>query len=552
MLRPPAAAPSGDDDAPAHRYTAALAQEIELRWQERWDVEGTFEAPNPAGPLADPEGVAERGRKLFVLDMFPYPSGTGLHVGHPLGFTGTDVYSRYQRMAGRNVLYSMGFDAFGLPAEQFAVQTGTHPAVTTAQNVADVPRADPPARPEPRPAPLDRHHRSGVLPLDAVDLPADLRVVVRSRAGQPGGDAWAAPARSASCAPSSTPAPASWTTVASGGSCRPRSGPRRSTGYRLAYVSDAPVNWCPGLGTVVANEEVTADGRSDRGNFPVFKRNMRQWMMRITAYADRLIDDLDVFEWTESLKTIQRNWIGRSHGARIDFDSPAGPITVFTTRPDTLFGATFMVLAPEHPLVPALTGGDEAEAVLAYKRQAEARKDVDRQDENRVKTGVFTGSYATNPVTGQDIPIWIADYVLMGYGTGAIMAVPCGDQPRLRVRPRLRARHPRHPAAARRVVRGARHRADAGHRPLAGGVRRRRAIRQLGEQGRRPERHDVRRRRHRGHQRVAGGPRASARRRSPTSCATGCSAASATGASRSRSSTTSTATRTPCPTTSCR
>ncbi|MET0910512.1 MAG: leucine--tRNA ligase, partial [Ilumatobacteraceae bacterium] len=197
---------------------------------------------------------------------------------------------------------------------------------------------------------------------------------------------------------------------------------------RLAYVAEAPVNWCPGLGTVVANEEVTADGRSDRGNFPVFKRNMRQWMMRITAYADRLVDDLDVLEWTDSLKTIQRNWIGRSHGAMVDFASPAGPITVFTTRPDTLFGATFMVLAPEHPLVADLTTGDEAMAVLEYKRQAAARQDIDRQDVDRLKTGVFTGSYATNPVTGQDVPVWIADYVLMGYGTGAIMAVPCGDQ----------------------------------------------------------------------------------------------------------------------------
>jgi leucyl-tRNA synthetase len=199
-------------------------------------------------------------------------------------------------------------------------------------------------------------------------------------------------------------------------------------GQRLAYVSEAPVNWAPGLGTVVANEEVTADGRSDRGNFPVFKRQMRQWMMRITAYADRLLDDLDLLDWTDSLKTMQRNWIGRSTGAEVHFPSPAGPISVFTTRPDTLFGATFMVLAPEHPLVADLTTGDHAEAVLEYKQQAATKKDVDRQDENRQKTGVFTGSYATNPVTGQDIPVWIADYVLMGYGTGAIMAVPCGDQ----------------------------------------------------------------------------------------------------------------------------
>ena len=198
--------------------------------------------------------------------------------------------------------------------------------------------------------------------------------------------------------------------------------------HRLAYVSEAPVNWCPGLGTVVANEEVTADGRSDRGNFPVFKRSMRQWMMRITSYADRLIDDLDLLDWSDAIKTMQRNWIGRSSGAWVHFPSPAGEIVVFTTRPDTLFGATFMVLAPEHPFVDALTTADHAAAVTEYRRQAAAKKDIDRQDEGREKTGVFTGSYAVNPLNGEQIPVWIADYVLMGYGTGAIMAVPCGDQ----------------------------------------------------------------------------------------------------------------------------
>ncbi|HEY4608850.1 MAG TPA: leucine--tRNA ligase, partial [Ilumatobacteraceae bacterium] len=199
-------------------------------------------------------------------------------------------------------------------------------------------------------------------------------------------------------------------------------------GYRLAYVSQAPVNWCPGLGTVVANEEVTADGRSDRGNFPVFKRNMRQWMMRITAYADRLIGDLDLLEWSDAIKAMQRNWIGRSEGATVHFESPAGPITVFTTRPDTLFGATFMVLAPEHPLVDSLTTPERRAAVAQYRHQAATKKDIDRQDDTREKTGVATGSYAINPLTGESIPVWIADYVLMGYGTGAIMAVPCGDQ----------------------------------------------------------------------------------------------------------------------------
>ena len=198
--------------------------------------------------------------------------------------------------------------------------------------------------------------------------------------------------------------------------------------HRLAYVSEAPVNWCPGLGTVVANEEVTADGRSDRGNFPVFKRSMRQWMMRITTYADRLIDDLELLDWTDAIKSMQRNWIGRSHGAEVHFPSAAGDITVFTTRPDTLFGASFMVLSPEHPFVDELTVADQAATVAAYREQAGKKKDFERQDETREKTGVFTGSYATNPVNGEQIPVWIADYVLMGYGTGAIMAVPCGDQ----------------------------------------------------------------------------------------------------------------------------
>ena len=279
---------------------------------------------------------------------------------------------------------------------------------------------------------------------------------------------------------------------------------------------------------------------------------MRQWMMRITAYADRLIDDLDVLEWTDSLKTMQRNWIGRSHGARVDFASPAGPITVFTTRPDTLFGATFMVLAPEHPLVPDLTGSEEAEAVLAYRRQAATRKDVDRQDENREKTGVFTGSYATNPVTGQDIPIWIADYVLMGYGTGAIMAVPCGDQrdfefarvfgldipPIQRPPDAWFAAH----GIAPTLDTDAWPEAFVGDAPYVNsandGVDLNGMTSVADGHGRRST--------------PGWRPRASARRRSPTSCATGCSAASATGASRSRSSTTSTASRTPCPTTTCR
>ena len=359
--------------------------------------------------------------------MFPYPSGTGLHVGHPLGYTGTDVYVRHQRMAGRNVLYTMGFDAFGLPAEQYAVQTGRHPAETTAANVATYRR-------QLRRLGLSHDRRRSIETTD----PGYYRWTqwIFSEIF----DAWYDPdaVRPDGGIGRARPIAALIAEYESGAREVPggRAWSRLTAderadvidGQRLAYVAEAPVNWCPGLGTVVANEEVTADGRSDRGNYPVFKRTMRQWMMRITAYADRLADDLDHLDWSDSLKTMQRNWIGRSAGARVQFDSPAGPMEVFTTRPDTLFGATFMVLAPEHPMVADLTTSEHAPAVAEYRRQAEGRKDIDRQDENRIKTGVFTGSYATNPVTGQDIPVWVADYVLMGYGTGAIMGVPCGDQ----------------------------------------------------------------------------------------------------------------------------
>ncbi len=424
---PTATATAGAEEIPPHRYTAELAQVIEARWQDYWDANGTFEAPNPAGPLGDPAAVAAMGPKLFVLDMFPYPSGAGLHVGHPLGFTGTDVYSRYQRMNRRNVLYSMGFDAFGLPAEQYAVQTGQHPAVTTAQNVATYRR-------QLRRLGLSHDRRRSVETTDPGYYRWTQWIFSRifdswydAEAPRPDGGT----GRARPIAELRAEFDDGIRELDDGRDWSALSPAERADvidGHRLAYIAEAPVNWCPGLGTVLANEEVTPDGRSDRGNYPVFKRTMRQWMLRITAYAERLIDDLDHLDWTDSLKTIQRNWIGRSTGAWVDFPSPAGPITVFTTRPDTLFGATFMVLAPEHPLVADLTTSEHAPVVAEYRRQAEARKDIERQDENRAKTGVFTGSYATNPVTGQDIPIWVADYVLMGYGTGAIMAVPCGDQ----------------------------------------------------------------------------------------------------------------------------
>jgi leucyl-tRNA synthetase len=407
-------------DTPPFRYTSALAQDIELRWQDWWAENGTFETPNPSGPLGDPELAAARGEKLFVLDMFPYPSGTGLHVGHPLGFIGTDVFARFKRMTGHNVLHTMGFDAFGLPAEQFAVETGQHPRITTEQNVNTYRR-------QLRRLGLGHDPRRSVSTTDPqyyrwtqwifsqvfnawLDPELDIarpiaELVAEFESGSrptPDGRAWA--------------------------DMSAHEQNQVIDGYRLAYVSDAPVNWCPGLGTVVANEEVTADGRSDRGNFPVFKRNMRQWMMRITSYADRLIDDLELLDWTDSIKSMQRNWIGRSHGANVHFESPAGELTVFTTRPDTLFGATFMVLAPEHPFVDTLTTAEQADRVAEYRRSAAGKNEIDRTDDTREKTGVFTGSYATNPLSGDQIPIWIADYVLMGYGTGAIMAVPCGDQ----------------------------------------------------------------------------------------------------------------------------
>ncbi len=420
------AAPASPDDAP-HRYTSARANELEVRWQDRWDAEGTFRTPNPVGELADPDHPNAAGEKLFVLDMFPYPSGEGLHVGHPLGYTGTDVYCRYQRMAGRNVLYTMGYDAFGLPAEQYAVETGQHPAVTTAAAVATYRR-------QLRRLGMSYDRRRSIETTDPAYYRWTQWIFTRIF------EAWYDPAAPRPDGGTGRARPISELVdeLASGRRATPdgrpwsalNEGERAAVvdGYRLAYVADAPVNWCPGLGTVVANEEVTADGRSDRGDFPVFKRTMRQWMMRITAYAERLLEDLDRLDWSDSLKTMQRNWIGRSHGARIDFDSPAGPISVFTTRPDTLFGATFLVLAPEHPLVPDLTTSQMAAQVVQYRRDVAGFADAERTNEDRQKTGVFTGSYATNPATGQDIPIWVADYVLMGYGTGAIMAVPCGDE----------------------------------------------------------------------------------------------------------------------------
>ncbi|MGI5468717.1 leucine--tRNA ligase [Streptomyces sp. CA-132043] len=422
--------------AAPHRYTAALAADIEARWQDFWDANGTYEAPNPSGDLAgDPELVARP--KKFIMDMFPYPSGAGLHVGHPLGYIATDVYARHQRMTGHNVLHTLGFDAFGLPAEQYAVQTGTHPRVSTEANIVNM-------KAQLRRLGLGHDQRRSVETIDPAYYKWTQWIFLQIFNSWY--DAEAGKARPIDelvaqfeAGERETPDGRAWADLAA---------IERANilgEYRLAYASDAPVNWCPGLGTVLANEEVTADGRSERGNFPVFKAKLRQWNMRITAYADRLLNDLDGLDWPDAIKLQQRNWIGRSEGARVDFPVDGRRITVFTTRQDTLFGATYMVLAPEHELVSGedsivpdawpegthdvWTGGyaTPAEAVAAYRKQAASKSDVERQAEAKDKTGVFTGAYATNPVSGERVPVFIADYVLMGYGTGAIMAVPAHD-----------------------------------------------------------------------------------------------------------------------------
>ena len=444
----PDAPPTSIDDAPQgdvrFRYTAALAGEVEQRWQDRWDELGTYHTPNPTGPLTDGAGrhADPASSTFFVMDMFPYPSGAGLHVGHPLGYIATDVVGRYRRMAGDNVLHALGYDAFGLPAEQFAVQTGQHPRITTEANMANMRR-------QLRRLGLGHDPRRTFATTDADYVRWTQWIFLQvfgswydpDAARPDGGTGRARPVAELEAA------------FASGARPTPDGRPwadlddverrRVIDAHRLAYVSETPVNWCPGLGTVLANEEVTVDGRSERGNFPVFKRSLRQWNMRITAYADRLIDDLDLIDWPDKVRAMQRNWIGRSEGAQVRFAVVGGQeVEVFTTRPDTLFGATFMVVSPEHALldeVPAAwpdgthavwTGGHRTptDAVAAYRAEAAAKTAVERQADAGRKTGVFTGHLAINPVTGLPIPVFTADYVLMGYGTGAIMAVPGGDE----------------------------------------------------------------------------------------------------------------------------
>jgi leucyl-tRNA synthetase len=355
--------------------TAYLPSALEPHWQQRWSAAQAFRARNPGEPGFDPAQ-----RKHYVLDMFPYPSGSGLHVGHAVGYVATDAVARRRRALGENVLHPMGWDAFGLPAEQYAIQTGQHPSVTTAHNTANFRRQ-----------------------LQRIGLSYDWERELDT----------------------SNPRYYRWTQWIFA----------RLYERGLAYQTEVPVWWCEELKTVLANEEVI-NGRSERGNHPCVRRPLRQWMLRITAYADRLLADLDGLDWPESVKSMQREWIGRSEGAQIRFELPehaGAEVEVFTTRPDTLFGATFLVLAPEHALVQRISSDAQRAAVEAYVRASAAKSELERAELSKVKTGVFTGAYAHNPAFESGdararIPIWVADYVLAGYGTGAIMAVPGQDQ----------------------------------------------------------------------------------------------------------------------------
>ncbi|MEX2363825.1 MAG: leucine--tRNA ligase, partial [Balneolaceae bacterium] len=343
-----------------HSYNPA---DIETKWQKYWLENKTFQTPTD-----------KTKPKYYVLDMFPYPSGAGLHVGHPEGYTATDIIARYKRMKGFNVLHPIGWDAFGLPAEQYAIKTGTHPKTTTEKNI-------------------NKFREQ----LQAIGFSYDWDREVNTT--DPDYYKWT-----------------QWIFL-------------QLFKKGLAYEDEVAVNWCPELGTVLANEEVI-DGKSEVGGFPVIRKPMRQWVLKITAYADRLLEDLEDLDWPHSLKEMQRNWIGKSIGAEIDFEVSdfEEKIRVFTTRPDTIFGATYMVLAPEHHLVKKITTKEQQAAVENYREEAAKKSDLDRQELSKEKSGVFTGAYAVNPANEEKIPIWIADYVLASYGTGAIMAVPGQDE----------------------------------------------------------------------------------------------------------------------------
>ena len=381
--------------------------QIEPKRQALWEAAHTFHAPNPGEPGFDPAKP-----KYFVMDMFPYPSGEGLHVGHPEGYTATDIIARYKRMRGFNVLHPMGWDAFGLPAEQYAIKTGQHPAVTTARNIAKFKKQ-----------------------LQDIGFAYDWQREVNTT--DPGYYRWT-----------------QWiflqiyhswfnpvTQRAEPISTYQGENPDEA---RLAYIGEAAVNWCPALGTVLANEEVI-DGKSEVGGHPVERRPMRQWKLRITAYAQRLIDELDGLDWPESIKLLQRNWIGRSEGAEVRFPVADADqtITVFTTRPDTLYGATYMVLAPEHSLVDQIVTDEQWPAIREYRERTARKSDLERTELAKEKTGVWTGAFAVNPVNGQRIPIWIADYVLLGYGTGRHHGRSRPRRAGLGIRPPIRPAHSR-------------------------------------------------------------------------------------------------------------
>ncbi len=392
---------------------------IEPYWQARWEQTQCFVTPRLPG-----------AQKAYILDMFPYPSGDGLHVGHPEGYTATDIMSRFYRMRGYDVMHPMGFDAFGLPAEEHAIKTGTHPRAQTESNI-------------------NTFRRQLKMLGFSYDWQRELATIDRGYFRWTQWiflqlfDSWFDRDAQQGRPISELPIP---DTVKLEGAAAVA---RYQDEHRLAYQAEAPVNWCPALGTVLANEEVI-DGRSERGGHPVERRPLRQWMLRITEYADRLERGLEALDWPESIKLLQRNWIGRSEGAEVDFYLGAEPeyhawkdarrsfglpvkpgldvLRIYTTRPDTLFGATYMVVAPEHRLVDQLTTAEQRDAVDEYRRQAAAKSDLERTDLAKDKSGVFTGAFAINPVNHMPVPIWIADYVLASYGTGAIMAVPAHDQ----------------------------------------------------------------------------------------------------------------------------
>jgi leucyl-tRNA synthetase len=375
---------------------------IEPKWQQYWDEQRTFATTD----------FSEKP-KHYVLDMFPYPSGAGLHVGHPEGYTATDILCRYRRMKGFHVLHPMGWDAFGLPAEQYAIQTGTHPRLTTQRNIATFKRQI-----KSLGFSYDWDREVDTTDPNYVKWTQWIFLLLH--------DTWYDAAQNKGRPISELPIPKD---IIGEPAIR-----KFQDSHRLAYMADVPVWWCPALGTVLANEEVI-DGMSERGNHPCERRPLRQWMLRITAYADRLMNDLDQLDWPESIKTMQREWIGRSEGADVDFKvksqsdlTDGASIRVFTSRPDTLFGATYMVLSPEHRLVDQLTTPDNRAAVDDYRIEASRKSDMERTELAKRKTGVFTGAYAINPVNEQPIPVWIADYVLATYGTGAIMAVPGQDE----------------------------------------------------------------------------------------------------------------------------